>query len=547
MSAKSLDISSLNQAQILHQLDKLDAEASLTDFIVGGWHVLEPGREFVPNWHIDAISDHLTAVTRGDIIRLLINVPPGCMKSLTTDVFWPAWEWGPQDMPSMRYVASSYSQDLTIRDNRRMRALISSDWYQSLWGDRFRLIGEQNAKTRFDTDATGFKIATSVGGLGTGERGDRVIIDDPHNVKEGESELKRAGVIHWFTEVMPTRVNDPEKSALIVIMQRVNDQDVSGYIVAEELGYEHLMLPMEFESHRRCYSTVPPSYMPAPKSIPVNYNRHLMTWQEDEVDESDFPEEIQGLETPVEDRYNVDPRDEDNELLWVNRMTRAAVERDKKVMGEYATAGQFQQRPSPRGGGMFQREWFIMVDEAPIKVAKRVRGYDLAATEEAKDKSGKRAWTVGVRMSRCLDGSFVVEHMDRYQKSPGQVEDRILETTQGDGFNVKVSLPQDPGQAGKSQKRALAALLAGYNVTFSPESGEKEVRATPFAAQAEAGNVKVVRGLWNGAFFDELTTFPASKNKDIADASSRAFAELVPPKKKKGIPAAPATVELARG
>ena len=445
----------------------------------------------------------------------------------------------------MRYVSSSYSQDLTIRDNRRTRALIQSEWYQSLWGDRFRLIGEQNAKTRFDTDKTGFKIATSVGGLGTGERGDRVVIDDPHNVKDGESELKRAATLLWFTEVMPTRVNDPEKSALVVIMQRVNSKDVSGYIIAEELGYEHLMLPMEFEPDRRCYVTIPPSYMPNADKVPVNYNPHLLSWQEEEIDESEFPEEIQGLPLVTEERYNCDPRDEENELLWPNRMTRTATERDKKVMGSYATAGQFQQRPSPRGGGMFQREWFQWIDEVPPRVAKRVRGWDLAASDEAQGKG--RAWTVGLRMSRLHNGVFVVETMVRVQKSPGKVEELIENTALEDGPRCKISLPQDPGQAGKSQKRAFAAMLAGYDVSITPESGAKEVRAVPFAAQAEAGNVYIVRGPWNGAFFDELTVFPASTYKDITDAASRAFAELVPPKKRKGVPAAPETVELAHG
>lgn len=499
----------------------------------------------MPNWHIAAISDHLTAVTRGEITRLLINVPPGCMKSLTTDVFWPAWEWGPQDMPSTRYVSSSYSQDLTIRDNRRTRALIQSDWYQSLWGDRFRLIGEQNAKTRFDTSSTGFKIATSVGGLGTGERGDRVIIDDPHNVKEGESELKRLATLLWFTEVMPTRVNDPEKSALILIMQRVNSQDLSGYIIAEELGYEHLMLPMEFEPDRRCFSTVPPSYISGAKKVKVNYNRHKLTWQEDEIDESEFPEEIQGLETPVEERYCVDPREDDNELLWPNRMTRMTVERDKKVMGAYATAGQYQQRPSPRGGGLFQREWFTLVDQSPEHVVKRVRGYDLAASEEVQGK--QRAWTVGLRMSRDRMGRYFIEHMTRYQKTPGDVEDALRATAELDPGKTVISLPQDPGQSGKSQVRSLAALLAGYEVKFSPESGSKEARAIPLAAQAEAGNVFVVKGAWNGAFFDEIVEFPASKFKDITDAASRAFSELVPRKNKPKTPAAPTTVELANG
>jgi predicted phage terminase large subunit-like protein len=194
---------------------------------------------------------------------------------------------------------------------------------------------------------------------------------------------------------------------------------------------------------------------------------------------------------------------------------------------------------------MFEREWFEMVDHAPPN-AVRVRGWDLAASEEAQGK--QRAWTVGAKLSRDpRTGIFYIEHVIRARKSPGKVEDMIRETAEMDGHNIKISIPQDPGQSGKSQARSLASLLVGYNVRFTPESGSKEARAIPLAAQAEAGNVKVVRGVWNGAFFDEITVFPASQFKDITDACSRAFSELVPGKKIPSIPAAPQAVELANG
>ncbi len=456
-----------------------------------GWSILEPGRPFVPGWHISAICEHLEAVTRGELIRLLINVPPGCMKSLLTDVFWPAWEWGPARKPDTRYVSSSYSQDLTIRDNRRTRALIQSPWYQRIWGKDFRLLGDQNSKIRFDNDKTGFKIATSVGGLSTGERGDRIIIDDPHNVKDGESELVRNETVFWFTEVMPSRVNDPRTSAIVVIMQRVHEGDISGEILARELGYEHLMLPMEFDPERRCTTSLGFS----------------------------------------------DPRTEENELLWAERMPRAEVERDKKIMGSYATAGQYQQAPSPRGGGMFKREDFKVVDAAPAK-AKRVRAWDLAATE-----TDTAAWTAGVKMSKTDDGMLYIEDMKRLRGSPGKVETTIENTASQDGRNLRVSIPQDPGQAGKHQKKSYAKLLEGYDVRFSPESGDKVMRAMPFAAQVEAGNVCVVKGEWNGAFFDEICKFPRGKYKDQVDACSRAYMELLE-KKTKLIPTAPETVRI---
>lgn len=481
----------VNPNQLLRELDKADAEASLMNFIKLAWPILEPGREFVEGWHIGAICEHLEAVSRGEITRLLMNVPPGCMKSLTTEVFWPAWEWGPQNHPDYRYVSASYSEALTIRDNRKMRSLVSDKWYMDNWGKRVQLDPEQNSKTRFDTMQKGFKIATSVGGLGTGERGDRVIIDDPHNVKDGESEAVRNSTILWFTETMPTRVNDPEKSAIVIIMQRVHEQDVSGYIVAKELGYTHLMLPMEYEPERKCYTSI-------------------------------------GFE---------DPRTEENELLWPKRMTRAVVERDKKVMGTYASAGQFQQRPSPRGGGMFKREWFEVVDAVPAGARRISRGWDLAATETI-----NAAYTAGCKISE-MNGIYYIEDMIRFRGSPTKVDDALKNTASQDGTNVRISIPQDPGQAGKSQKKYLSGLLVGYDVRFSPETGDKETRAMPLSAQAEAGNVKVLRGPWNGAFFDEICTFPAGEFKDQVDAASRAFNELLG-KKKTTVPVAPVQISL---
>lgn len=446
------------------------------------WDVLEPKREFVGGWVVDAICEHLEAVSSGQIRRLLINVPPGCMKSLTTDVFWPAWEWGPRGRPDLRYVSSSYSEALTVRDNRRARHLITSERYRDAWGDRFRLAGDQNAKLRYDTTASGFKIATSVGGMATGERGDRFIIDDPHNIKDGESEAKREAALQWFAEVVPTRLNDPDKSAIVVIMQRVHERDVSGLILAKELGYEHLCLPMEYEAgHDR-----------GPTAI--------------------------GFE---------DPRREEGELLWPARFSKRHLEVDLKPAlrswgGEYAIAGQLQQRPVPRGGGMFKREDLAILDSAPEDVVARVRGWDLAAS-----KDGAAAYTVGVKLSMTPKAVVVVEDVVRGQWSPGEVESMMRLTAERDGPGVEIDFPQDPGQAGKHQRTILSRLLHGFAVWSSPETGSKEDRARPLAAQAENGNVAIVRANWNDAFVAEAETFPRGTYKDQIDASSRAYARLV--------------------
>jgi phage terminase large subunit-like protein len=219
-------------------IDKLIGQRSLYGFMETMWPVLEPAEPFVGGWVPEAIAEHLEAVTSGQIKRLLINVPPGCTKSMTTSVFFPSWEWGPRNLPSTRYMLFSYSGDLTVRDNDRAKQLMQSPEYQALWGDRFRILNE--AIPEYHNDHKGWRLASSVGAKTTGFRANRLILDDPHNVKDGESEVKRRGAVRWFRESLSTRMNNMERDAIIVIMQRVHENDVSGEILAQNMGYEHL-------------------------------------------------------------------------------------------------------------------------------------------------------------------------------------------------------------------------------------------------------------------------------------------------------------------
>lgn len=306
------------EEQVLLSISQAECEESLSEFIRQAWHIVEPGAEYFHNWHVDLISESLMAITDGVELddgskynRLLINVPPGMMKSLLTNVFWPAWEWGPCNMPHLRYVCASHSLDLAIRDSTKMRRLIESEWYQERWGDRVQLAKDQNQKTKFETTALGFRQAVAAGSI-TGARGDRVIIDDPLSVEDASSEAVRNSRKEWFLEAVPTRLNKPLESAIIVIMQRLHEEDTSGLILDKGLGYDHIMLPMRYEPSRA-----------APTLL--------------------------GYE---------DPRTEEGELLFPDRFPEAVVERDEKALGPYAVAGQFQQTPEPRGGGVIKREWW---------------------------------------------------------------------------------------------------------------------------------------------------------------------------------------------
>ncbi len=435
--------------------------------------------------------------------------------SMTTSVFWPAWEWGPRNLPHYRYINFSHEQNLAIRDNVRGRNLVNSEWYQGLWGDRFTFDTDQNAKVYYENDKTGWRQACPASSL-TGRRGDRVIGDDPHSVHGADFENQREDVLQIFSETVPTRLNKQAESAIVVIMQRVHERDVSGLILEKELGYEHLMLPMEFEEERRCFTVVPPSYMVKPKKELVHYDVLSKSWKRIEPPHCDLHEE----------RYNADPRTEEDELLDPVRFPAESIDQLKEALrawgGTYAEAGQLQQRPAPRGGGLFQKKDFQYLDDMRGVKGRIVRGWDLAASD-----TKKAAFSCGIKMMLTTDRRIIIMDANRFKKTPGGVEEELTGTALADGYGVVIDLPQDPGQSGKSQKVTYVKLLHGYNAKFSPESGSKEQRAGPLAAQCEAGNVYLLRGDWNDAFINEATSFPNGAFKDQIDAASRAYANLV--------------------
>ena len=371
---------------------------------------------------------------------------------------------------------TSYNINNVARDCRRVWSLVDSEWYQALW-PQTKLI--RRAELDFANISTGDRSGQAFASL-TGKRGDRLIIDDPHSTETVESEADRATAIRIFRESVPLRVNDSADSAIVVIMQRLHQHDVTGVEEALKLGYVRIVLPMEYEPDRHC-------------------------------------------ETPL----GGDWRQNEGDLLFPQRFPRALIEQDKIPLGSYGVASQFQQRPAPRGGLMFKRAWFSVIPAAPADV-RWVRGWDLAATEQkTKNTSLGPAYTAGVKLGRDSAGRYYVAHVARTRSEGAAVREMIKNIASIDGKACTIDLPQDPGQAGKVQAQDMVAMLAGYTAFASPETGDKVTRAMPVAAQAEAGNIKVVAGGWNEEFFGELKLFPTGAYKDQVDALSRAFARHV--------------------
>ena len=498
-----------NPRQALHEIERINCEESLLSFIKAAWKELHPATPFVSGWAVETLCRHLEAVTRGDIDKLLVNIPPGCTKSMCVNVFWPLWEWGPKGRPHEQYISGGYNGDLPTRDLGHAREIQRSEWFQSHWP--IQNMKDQDGKENYRNTHTGWRKATGVGGGLTGFRGTRFIVDDPHSTKTAESDIERATTRNWFGETVPTRFSNQNKPVYVVIMQRLHTDDLSGMIIedlAEKQNWTHLVLPMEAELKFRSWT-----------KVPSPFGRAKMRRVKDEGE----PLPYFVPDPDGEWLYLQDPRTEEDELLWPKRFNANSVFELKASFrasgGSYAEACQLQQRPIPRSGGMFNRDELIFVDTVPTDIIK-VRGWDLAAT-----KDGSGAFSVGLLMG-LSQGRFYILDVVRGRWGPGEVEDMIASCARMDGIEVVQDIPQDPGQAGKSQKAAFARLLAGYDFTFSTESGSKEDRARPLAAQCEAGNLHVLRAHWNAEFVAELGLFPGGKWKDQVDAASRAFTNL---------------------
>jgi predicted phage terminase large subunit-like protein len=330
------------------------AESSLHEFAKQAWPNIEGDEPYVDGWHIQTICEHLEAVTRREIRNLMIHVPPRSMKSSLVSVIWPAWVW--INKPEEQFLYASYAASLSLRDSRKCRRLISSDWYQRCWGDIVKLVSDQNTKGRFENIRNGYRIAASVGSSVTGEGGSVLVVDDGNNSRDGESETKREGTNDWWSQVWSTRLNNSRTGVRVIVQQRINERDLSGYVMSldSDGNWIKLILPMEFEEKRRSKTIILPS-------------TNGKIWQ--------------------------DPRKKEGELLWPERIGPEQLKELKaNLRSEYLIAGQLQQRPAPEDGGIIKKSSFIWwKEESPPKVEFVIQSWDTAL--EAKESNCYSACT----------------------------------------------------------------------------------------------------------------------------------------------------------
>jgi predicted phage terminase large subunit-like protein len=477
-----LKLHSLLSASLAHK-----AEASLFEFYRSfAWPAVEGDNLFLDNWHLQNMAEHLEAVTSGQIKRLVINVPFRTSKSTLVSVAWPAWVWLKD--PGFQWLCGSYAEKLAIRDSLKMRRLITSAKFIAAFGNRITMTQDQNQKVRFENDQGGYRIAFGMTGGVMGDGGDCILLDDPHDRQGAHSEAERETALTTYDQALVTRLNKPATDPIVIIMQRLHQNDLCGHVLKEQGVWTHLMLPMRYERARACSTSI-------------------------------------GFK---------DPRTKEGELLWPERFPEKTVQALETTLGVYGTAGQLQQRPSPQGGGILRTDKFRLWPAAKdlpdllwvgqsldTAFTEKTTGDQTAFTcwgifeyEKKRHVLLLDAWAERLSYPKLLDKVIA----DWGAKYGGVKGDRMKPSRKAD-----VILIEDKG-SGQSLIQSLRA--ANVPVTpYAPGRSDKISRAHMIAPLLESGCLWVLESTknlgkprnWAAPFLDQLEQFPAGEHDDYVD------------------------------
>lgn len=462
-----------NLPKSLPKLNQIQAELArrnLEDFI----RYTFPNYDF--GWFNEELAQVLTQfvedVVAGKQPRVMIFAPPRSGKSEQVSRRLPPFALG--KYPHLNFIATSYTASLANKMSRDVQRIMADDTYTQVFPSISLPSSGSTDYTRtkefFEiVGGTGAYRAAGVGGGITGQGADIGIIDDPiKGAKEAASKVYRDSVWDWYTSDFYTRLSP--NSGILLCTTRWHEDDLAGRLIKameDDEGDDWVIIDYpaiaeKDEKHRKKGEALHPARFPLDRLLDI-----------------------------------------------------------MKAVGSRTWNALFQGRPSSAEGDVFKTEMLQVIDAIPAGVIiKQVRAWDLAATKGGGD------YTVGVLMGKGSDGRFYILDVVRGQYSSLEVEEVLKNTASRDGRKVYVHLPQDPAAAGKMVAQRMVALLAGFKAKAKRVTGDKVTRATPFAAQVEAGNVVMLRGAWNKAFKDELTDFPQGKNDDQVDAASDSFNEL---------------------
>lgn len=479
---------------------RVRAEGSLYEFVKQAWGSVEGMTPYADNWHVQVICEHLQALTERKINRLIINIPPRCMKSTLLSVMWPAWAW--LKMPGEQFLYASNATSLSHRDSRKCRRLIASPFYQARWSERYQLQGDHNTLSRFENTQKGYRLSSSVNSSIVGEGGSCLVLDDPNSPDEVESDTVRESVNDWYSQVWSTRLNNLNTGVMALVQQRLHEKDVTGYVLGiEEKQWTHLCLPMNFEASNRCKTIILPS---------------------------------------TDNKVWADPREKEGDLLWPSHMPEEKVESLKRSLNSpYKISGQLQQRPSPELGGMIKASWFPWWKEAKVPKLIRIIG-SLDTAFDIKDTNAYSALTTWGYFNQT-DGTpslillnlwrgkleypdlrdFCKAVYDDYrddgvkpvEKSKNYEMDMLLIEAKANGLSLMQDLRRgginamgfDPTREG--DKLARVSLASSYmrdGLIFLP---------------AMPPNFKILRPM-SEEFLHQCKMFPAGESRDLIDTVS---------------------------
>ncbi len=484
------------------------ARRSLAEFVRQSWRVLEPSTLLLWNWHMEAICLHVQAAledwqrkqsdpTHEQRIKdLLINVPPGSAKSRIVSVCAPAWMW--LRFPTWRVICLSGNPRVSTRDSLYCRTLIEDDWYQQTFRPTWRLAPDQDTKTLFKNTVGGFRQASTMTSKISGDRADALLIDDPNDAEEVNSEAHRTEVNERWDVAIANRVNDPRSSVRIGIMQRLHEDDWTGHVL-QTGSWTHLVIPQEYDPGRNVALS------------PINW---------------------------------IDPRNEPGELLHPERFPRAVLDEERKRLGSYGYAGQHDQRPAPKGGGQFKRHWWRFWKPDGVQAEGNARRPDGCRDEPARALPGYLDEVIisvdarfGGKDAKNSNRSYVViqtwaaKGADRYLLRQRRGRWDYTETkTQ---FLDECRATPHAGSKYIENKANGSAIIDDLQsvvpglIPVEPEGG-KESRAARMQPEVEAGNVFLPEGAaFLDEFVEEFALFPQGANDDQVDAASQGLLKLM--------------------
>lgn len=442
------------------------------------------------NWHIEYLCDQLEKVARRVAANLpkehdlIINIPPGMTKSITCSIMYPVWCW--TNWYWMRFICASYGEKLSLELAEYSRELVRSDKFHSYFPEldikqdkdqkgNFRLVYTQPNGVK---QMGGSRFSTSVGGALTGFHAHIQIVDDPVKPPDKRKALSTAELVtanHWIDQTLSTRKIDKEITPLVMIMQRLHQEDPTGHILnKKKSNVLHISLPGEITSYR--------DYV-RPVELLLHYKDNLL-----------------------------DP----SRLSW------NVLKDMESTLGQYGYAGQVGQNPVPPTGGMFKVDRFQIITDLPndVNFVQFVRYWDKAGSKD----SG--AYTAGVKILSLKNGKYVIVDVKHGQWATETRESIIRETAEADGKNVIVVTEQEPGSGGKESAEGTIRNLSGFSVHADRPTGDKIFRADPYSVQVNSGNVMLLRGDWNHDFIEEHRFFPFGRYKDQVDAAAGAFNRL---------------------